>query len=66
MVPVPEELETVKRILTLWRRGQSYRSIAGQLNANGVKTKRGRRWHHSTVAKVVQRRDQYSTLLKGS
>ena len=60
MVPVPEELATVRRILALWRQGQSYRAIAAKLNADAVPTKRGGRWHAMTVRKVVQRRDWYS------
>ncbi len=63
MIPVPEELEAVREILERWRRGQSYRAIAAQLNAEGARTKRGGRWYHSTVAKVVQRRDQYRGVL---
>jgi DNA invertase Pin-like site-specific DNA recombinase len=55
MVPVPEELETVRRILQLWRQGRSYRSIASELASEGVKTKRGGRWHHPTVKNVVER-----------
>lgn len=63
MVPVPEELATVRRILTLWRQGRSYRAIAAQLDADGARTKQGGQWHHWTVAKVVQRREQYAKLL---
>ncbi len=63
MIPVPEELEAVREILERWRRGQSYRAIAAQLNAEGARTKRGGRWYHSTVAKVVRRRDQYRGVL---
>jgi DNA invertase Pin-like site-specific DNA recombinase len=66
MVRVPEELETVRRIIQRWRQGRSYRSIAAQLASEGVKTKRGCRWHHTTVAKVVQRRDWYAPYLKRS
>jgi DNA invertase Pin-like site-specific DNA recombinase len=54
MNPVPKELEAVRRLLDLWRRGRSFRSIAASLNADGVRTKQGRRWHHTTVAKVVR------------
>ncbi len=64
MVPIPEELEIVRRILLLWRRGSSYRSIAAKLNEEGVPTKQGRRWHHSTVGNVVRRRDWYTAHLK--
>jgi DNA invertase Pin-like site-specific DNA recombinase len=63
MEPVADELEIVRRILTLWRGGLSYRSIAASLNAEGVRTKRGATWHHTTVAKVVAARDRYAALL---
>ena len=53
MVPVPRELVIVRRILRAWRLGQSYRTIAGKLTADGVPTKQGGQWHHSTIGKVV-------------
>ncbi len=63
MVPVPRELVIVRRILRHWRLGQSYRAIAAKLTAEGVPTKQGGRWHHSTVAKVVARREYYEAIL---
>ncbi|MCH8143718.1 MAG: recombinase family protein, partial [Gemmatimonadetes bacterium] len=63
MVPVPRELVIVRRILRAWRLGQSYRTIAGKLTADGVPTKQGGHWHHSTIAKVVRRREYYETTL---
>lgn len=66
MIPVPEELAIVRRILGLWRAGGSYAGIAAKLNADAVPAKRGGRWHHTTVAKVVQRREFYSKLLRRS
>jgi len=66
MVPVPAELETVRRILDRWRAGGSYAGIARDLNAEGVSTKRGGRWHASTVRGIVQRRDWYAEHLNGS
>jgi DNA invertase Pin-like site-specific DNA recombinase len=66
MAPVPEELETVRRVLRLWRDGHSFRAIAAHLSAEGVRTKQGRRWHHTTVAKVVQGRDRYIEALRAS
>ena len=61
MVPVPDELAIVHRILQAWRHGQSYRAIAAKLAADGVPTKQGGRWHHGTVARIVQRREWYET-----
>ena len=64
MIPVPSELETVRQVLERWRRGGSYTGIASQLNAEGVRTKRGRRWHPATVRDIVLRRDWYSDALR--
>ena len=66
MVPVPEELEIVRPIIYLWRTGLSRRAIAARLNQDGVPTKHGSRWHHTTVGKVVQRRDWYLERLNAS
>ena len=67
MVPVPEELITVRRILERWRAGGSYAGVAAQLNADSVPTKRGGRWHASTVRAIVhQRRAWYADILGGS
>jgi len=64
MKPVAEELETVRRILAMWRRGSSLASIARQLEADGLPTKRGGVWKAATVRKVVQRRDWYQQVLE--
>ncbi len=53
MVPVPDELRVVRLILNLRRRGLSYRAIVHKLNEKGVPTKRGARWYHGTVARIV-------------
>ena len=53
----------VRRILRAWRLGQSYRAIAAKLTADGVPTKQGGQWHHSTIGKVVARREYYETTL---
>ena len=66
MVPVPEELAVVERIIYNWRTGCSYARIARQLNAESIPSKRGGRWHASTVRGVVKRRDWYATVLKES
>ena len=64
MEPVPAELAIVRRILEAWRRGGSYLGIAAQLNAEGIPTKRGGRWHAATVRKIVRRRDWYADVLE--
>ncbi len=65
MEPVPAELETVRRILALWQEGENYHTIAGRLNLAGVRTKRGRAWHPSTVRNVVRQQARYSDVLPG-
>jgi site-specific DNA recombinase len=66
MVPVPEELAVVRRILELWRHGRSLRAIARILNENCVPTKQGGRWHASTVKRVVDRRAWYRRALRAA
>jgi len=61
MEAVPEEQATIRRILTLRRRGRSYRAIAAQLAKEGHHPKRGARWHHSTVRNVVRAHQRRST-----
>jgi len=63
LLPDSDELVVVENLLALWRRGWSYRRIAAHLNAEGANTKRGGRWHPSTVAKVVRRRARYAAVL---
>jgi len=56
MVPLPDELATVGRILDAHEAGESLAGIAAALNAAAVPTKRGGRWFASTVRAVAQRR----------
>lgn len=63
MQPVDAELVTVRAIIRAKKRGRSSRAIARQLAAEGVTTKRGARWHHTTVQKVWERRGQYAAYL---
>jgi DNA invertase Pin-like site-specific DNA recombinase len=56
LVPVEEELAVVQRIVAAHVAGQSMRSIAVQLTADGVPTKTGRAaWSHSTVQRILER-----------
>ncbi len=66
MMPAPEELEVVRQILDLWRKGHSYRSIARQLDTDGVPAKHGGRWHAMTVKRVVERGGTGTRALSGS
>ncbi len=63
MRPLPDELTIVRRILSRWRAGGSYLAIARNLNAEGVPTKRGGRWHASTVRGIVLRAPFYRDAL---
>jgi len=49
-----QEMDTVKRISAMRDNGDSYHTIARTLNEAGVKTKRGGRWHASTVRYIVK------------
>ena len=52
--PVPAEQAMIRRVLKLRRRGRSYSAIAEHLRLESCPTKRGGRWGHSTVRKVIQ------------
>jgi len=65
MIAVPEELDTVRSILDLRRQGRSYRTIARQLDSQGVPTKRGGRWGSETIRKVVKPQSWYASVLGG-
>lgn len=59
LVPDPDEQATLRRVAELHRAGRSVRSIAAQLNLEGVPTKRaGAVWHPTTVARLVHRLDR--------
>lgn len=66
MIPVPAELAIVRRILDLSRAGKSSHAIAAKLNQDGVPSKHGGRWHHTTVGKVIRRRAWYAERLRAS
>ncbi len=53
LVPVPEEVEVVKRIFEQYNNGTSPNAIAEGLDADGIPTKRGRKWARQTVAKIL-------------
>ena len=44
------------RIRELRKAGKSLRQIAGQLNAEGLKPKRGGVWHSMTISRVLERK----------
>lgn len=43
------ELDTVRKVMMLRRKGLSYQEIADRLNGAGVPTKQGKTWYKSTV-----------------
>jgi site-specific DNA recombinase len=55
LIPVPEELETVGRILALRSEGKSLRAIAATLTAEGRKTKAAGLWAAETVRLILKR-----------
>mgnify|MGYP000589020180 CR=1 FL=1 len=52
---VQAEADIVTQVLAMREGGQSYRKIAGYLNENGIKGKRGGDWHASTVRYLINR-----------
>lgn len=53
LVPDEAEQEVVEAVLRMRRDGASLRDIARHLNSQGIPSKRGGRWHPTTVARVV-------------
>jgi len=53
LVPNETEAAAVERMAEMREAGTSYAAIAETLNAEGVQTKRGGRWHPSTVQRVL-------------
>jgi hypothetical protein len=49
-----DEVEIVKWIFDEYLRGKTQAAIAGELNARGISTARGRRWHKITVGKLLR------------
>ena len=58
LVPVPEELEVIALIRKLREAGLSYTAIARELQARGIPTKTGRRWHHQTIRRILDRAEE--------
>jgi len=54
LVENPAEQAVVERIRELHAGGESLRGIARTLDAGGVSTKRGGRWHPQTVAEILR------------
>lgn len=54
LVADPDEAAVVARIRDLRANGLSLRAIAAELAAARIRTKTGRSWHASTIARIVQ------------
>jgi site-specific DNA recombinase len=55
---VPEEQETIRLIRRLRDEGQTVRGIAAALRAARVTTRTGKRWHPTSVQRVLSRLDR--------
>jgi site-specific DNA recombinase len=53
LIENPRELKARAWIRRLHKEGKSLRGIADLLNARGIKPKRGKRWLHSSVLRIV-------------
>ena len=51
----PEAEPVISRIMELHRTGASVSTIAAAMNAEGLRTTEGRRWHRASVARVIAR-----------
>ena len=58
--PIPEEMQTVKRVFSLRRNGASMICIARELNDSGQKSKRGGKFYESTVKKILEKETLYA------
>jgi hypothetical protein len=52
---IPEEMETLERMVYLRKLGHTFKEVAMILEGEGRNTKRGGRWYAGTVQKVLSR-----------
>ena len=50
---MPEEAETVREIFTKVLAGMAFVDIANELNARGIKTKKGAPWGRSSFSRLL-------------
>jgi DNA invertase Pin-like site-specific DNA recombinase len=55
LVPHPDEMPIVERIVDMRSHGMGYQAIANVLNADGIPTKKGGQWYEITVQRVITR-----------
>lgn len=58
-----DHAETVQRIFQMHEQGESLRAIANTLNAASVPTKKGGKWHASTVSYILKN-DKYRGVMR--
>jgi DNA invertase Pin-like site-specific DNA recombinase len=54
----PDEIKIVNTILEYQKNGKSIAAIAVQLNADGVKSRSGSKWHPTQIQRVIQRAEK--------
>lgn len=53
--PLDSELETIDLIRRHHKSGKSLRQIADYLNAQGIPAKKGEKWNHMSVSRIIKR-----------
>lgn len=51
---VPEEAETVKRVFEEYLMGYGFETICDHLNADGITTRNGNAWSHTSLSKILK------------
>jgi hypothetical protein len=51
-----DEISTICTIEMRYKAGDSFRAIAKWLDGIGVTTRKGTRWHHSQIKRILERR----------
>ena len=51
---VPDEAAVVQRIFSMFLNGMGTQTIANALNAEGIRSRRGKEFHHTAIRKILQ------------
>lgn len=54
LIEVPEEAKVVRRIFELFLELKNRAAVARKLNEEGIRTRRGAKWHRNTVTYILQ------------
>jgi site-specific DNA recombinase len=54
LIPNPDEMKTVAKLIVMKGQGTSYQKIAGLLNEDSIPAKNGGKWHPKTVMGVMR------------